>query len=1483
MKKNKLLAVFLALAMTLSLLPTAALAEGTSCSDECSNESHVAAIGTTHYTSLADAIAAVPTDGTETTVTLLQDVTLNDQVTIGVDSKITLDLSGKVITENGAGARKIVNNGTLKILDSSTTGEIKNATVGADGQDGSYGLVDNYGMLTIESGKFTDVAHGNGSSFRNRTNATLIINGGTFTSTADDANKQSSGYTGAANAFVYSDGTEVQINGGTFTMVNARYTPAIKITKGTATIDGATISTYMSGGVEVAGGALTIQNTSISVSNENSYYANALAVSGDGTANVLSGTYTGYKYGAYIYSSGGTFNISGGTFEAGTAVLKADKDVYAPYGATIHVSGGSFTGQYEINAEATLAITGGTFSSDPTPYVPASTHTVSEADSTFTVAARDANNSEAKIGDTYYATLANAIAVAPTDGTETTVTLLKNASVESYIWVDNGKNIVLNLNGHDVVSTSDFVFQVKNAKFRVTGTGTIFENTINGYAPIVAYGSGTDVANYTVITIDEKVTLKGDYTGIFVAKDAAGGYNNYGLVINMKGTIDMSCVEGGYHYSGLYVNGSNKTTTGNVMKINLDGATIRGCAGTGIYAAGYCDWTIDNKTSITGESTGIEIRAGKMTIGTASITGTAVPTGSEANGNGSTSTGAGLAIAQHTSKLPVLVTISDGAKIYGYTALYQANPQGNDAESIAKVHTTVSGGEFTAINGGTNAVYSENETKFITGGIFSSNPDAAYLADGCASAQVGSSYVVGSATHTVTFESNGGSAVAAIENVAHGTIISAPTAPTKEGYTFAGWYAGAEEYNFSTPVTGNVTLIAHWTLNTYTVTFESNGGSAVAAIKNVAHGATISAPTAPTRSGYTFAGWQLNSSDYEFSTPVTENITLIAKWTEIPSTPSDSDSSDDDRDFTTPSEPTTSTETKPDGSTTTTESKPDGTVTESNTSKPVTGTDGSTSQTTTETTTGKGGVTESKTETVTKPDGSASSTTESTTTKPDGTKTESTTETTINKDGSTASTTTETTTNKDGTVTESKTEATTSTVTNKDGSTTETKQETTTTSTGSKTESTTVTTVNKDGSSTATTTATTTDKAGTVTESKTESTTSKNGTTTEKTTTTETKANGTVTESTTETTTKANGTSSSTTTATTTKADGTTTTSTTTATTSLSTNKTTGTVTETKKETTTTSDGVKSEGTTVTQIQKDGTVTSTETVKASDSTGTTATKTTTLDAKGEVTTTAEVSVSSKAVAEAAKTGEAVTLPVEVPAAKTTEAAPTVQVTVPKSDSSVKVEIPVEKVTPGTVAVIVNDDGTEKIVSTSVVTENGVALTLDGSATVKLVDNSKSFTDVPDTNVFYNEISSLSAREIMIGKTEDRFDLHNSVTLNQIANVAGRITGKVDVNDFNAGIVWGNENGLKTGNVSATRGDVLKALYIAAGSPAVDDTSILARFKDSANIPADMAAIAAWAAQNGILKGNTDGSAGLGNNVTRGQACALAGRTMGNLA
>ena len=75
----------------------------------------------------------------------------------------------------------------------------------------------------------------------------------------------------------------------------------------------------------------------------------------------------------------------------------------------------------------------------------------------------------AQVGDMFYETLADAVDSVPVDGTETTITLLNNAKVEDYIKINGGKNIVLDLNGHDVVHNGNYLFDVYNATFHVTG------------------------------------------------------------------------------------------------------------------------------------------------------------------------------------------------------------------------------------------------------------------------------------------------------------------------------------------------------------------------------------------------------------------------------------------------------------------------------------------------------------------------------------------------------------------------------------------------------------------------------------------------------------------------------------------------------------------------------------------------------------------------------------------------------------------------------------------------------------------------------------------------------------------------------------------------------------------------------------------------------------------------------------------------------
>ena len=137
-------------------------------------------------------------------------------------------------------------------------------------------------------------------------------------------------------------------------------------------------------------------------------------------------------------------------------------------------------------------------------------------------------------------------------------------------------------------------------------------------------------------------------------------------------------------------------------------------------------------------------------------------------------------------------------------------------------------------------------------------------------------------TYTVTFNSNGGSAVKA-QSVKYGAKASKPTNPTKAGCTFNGWYSDkglTKAYDFNTAVKGSVTLYAKWTVNSYTVSFNANGGSAVKS-QTVKYGAKASKPADPTRSGYAFKGWYSDKGlmkAYDFNAAVKGNLTLYAKW-----------------------------------------------------------------------------------------------------------------------------------------------------------------------------------------------------------------------------------------------------------------------------------------------------------------------------------------------------------------------------------------------------------------------------------------------------------------------------------------------------------------------------------------------------------------------------------------------------------------------------
>ena len=289
--------------------------------------------------------------------------------------------------------------------------------------------------------------------------------------------------------------------------------------------------------------------------------------------------------------------------------------------------------------------------------------------------------------------------------------------------------------------------------------------------------------------------------------------------------------------------------------------------------------------------------------------------------------------------------------------------------------------------------------------------------------------------------------------------------------------------------------------------------------------------------------------------------------------------------------------------------------------------------------------------------------------------------------------------------------------------------------------------------------------------------------------------------------------------------------------------------------------------TTKTETRKDGTVTQTTTAKD----GSTGTVKTDKNGKTEM----NAKLSDKAVEDAKKSGEPVKAPVEVEASRNSGTAPTVKVELPQNSGKTEVEIPVSNVKPGTVAVLVHADGTEEILKASVPTENGIRLTVDGSATVKIIDNSKDFVDTRN-HWAREEIDFVSARELVNGMSATRYAPDASATRAQLWTILAR---QNDAN-LNGGAtwyekaqLWSKDKGISDGtepNAAINRAQMVTMLWRTMGQPAAGGA---ANFND---VPANSyyAQAVAWAVESGITQGVGGGRFDPAATCTRAQIAAF---------
>lgn len=458
-------------------------------------------------------------------------------------------------------------------------------------------------------------------------------------------------------------------------------------------------------------------------------------------------------------------------------------------------------------------------------------------------------------------TLKNDIAIGTTLTVLRKVTLdlngyvLKMTGSGSVIILDNKSGITGDLTLIDSNPTAEHKFKVNGAEPWVldnSGTETVYGGIITGgTGSRIFFSNGVEGGG--VIIGSGALTMNGGNIVGCIANEGGGLFLSDGSFTMNAGSI-VGCstpdrlTTGEAFHGGIYAFGpmANRDTTG---VITLTGGLIKNngryainaAYHTTIYANGgevYGGVYLNQSSKITclAEDNGITAFKGKTVIGgTSSVYPSHVDWGLFYGG---------LDIYGNTTG--VIVTYKDGDSEYAK----QVPPSGTlatrpDAPAATPGYTF---GGWNKADGTAWDYASDKVTDNIT--LY-----AKWAAN----------------TYTITFDTVGGSEIAPITQD-YGTVITAPEAPTREGYTFIGW----DKEIPTTMPTENMTVTAQWEINQYTITFDTNGGSEIAPITQD-YGTAITVPADPTREGYTFMGW-----DQEIPTTMpAENITLKARWKDI--------------------------------------------------------------------------------------------------------------------------------------------------------------------------------------------------------------------------------------------------------------------------------------------------------------------------------------------------------------------------------------------------------------------------------------------------------------------------------------------------------------------------------------------------------------------------------------------------------------------------
>lgn len=735
--KRKLLSVLLTLCLAFSLLPTAALADG-----EGTQTNDVAQIGETKYATLQEAVNAA----NDNTVKLLENVTEDINIPTGIN--VTLDLNGHKITNVSGHTITVEKGGKLNISDSVGTGVVDNTSHGK-------GAIVNSGEVTL--------------------------NGGTFKRSAEKGTYSSNDNGGNSWYTIANYGT-MEINTGV-TVENAGGYSSMIRNGGDVTAD---CNLTIEGG-NFAGGINTVKNDSFGV----------LTINGGNFSNTAQ----------YVIMNWNKAEITAGTFRTlDTASAVLFTSAYGGDANTIgklSISGGEFkhasdtqemiVDHYDETNKGNAVVTGGKFDADISKYIP--TDYVQSADGT--VEKLGETNAVAKVGDTYYKTLADAVAAADNN----TVTLLKDVTAD--ITIPAGKTMTLDLNGKTLTNVNDHTI-LNNGNLTITGTGKV-DNI--SHAKGALYNKGTVVVNGGTFDRSKENGKTSNDSGSnswYTIKNVGSMTIHDGATVQTAGNNTTlgkfsSLVSNGYFDANDY--STNKGLDQPILTI--DGGTFRG----GLNTIKNDDRA---KLTINGGTFSNYYQAVVQNHNIAEITGGTFTAASDANAetygiyncgcgaeidlgtltvSGGTFTGATYAVAE-VSSLNAAVNISGGQFAGTKAAIVKS--------STSKATIAVSGGKFSSDpsvyvvgNGNTNIVkrdgsegaytYTVLAKSGLTSGVYLTNPSGALAsnyyvsstANGVWTVSYSAPYSGGSSSYDPTYS------VSTPSKTEHGTVTVSPKSASK--------------------------------------------------------------------------------------------------------------------------------------------------------------------------------------------------------------------------------------------------------------------------------------------------------------------------------------------------------------------------------------------------------------------------------------------------------------------------------------------------------------------------------------------------------------------------------------------------------------------------------------------------------------------------------------------------------------------------------